>query len=62
MNSDRMLAKVTAGLQADNYPDIAYIYGSDLANLAGGEQPSTSRRRSTTTSTGTASSPPAPRR
>ena len=38
VNSDRMLAKVTAGLQADNYPDIAYIYGSDLANLAGGEQ------------------------
>ena len=34
MNSDRMLQKVTAGLQADNYPDIAYIYGSDLANLA----------------------------
>ena len=33
-----MLQKVTAGLQADNYPDIAYIYGSDLANLAGGEQ------------------------
>jgi multiple sugar transport system substrate-binding protein len=38
VNSDRMLQKVTAGLQADNYPDIAYIYGSDLANLAGGEQ------------------------
>ena len=34
VNSDRMLQKVTAGLQADNYPDIAYIYGSDLANLA----------------------------
>ena len=33
-----MLQKVTAGLQADNYPDIAYIYGSDLANLAQGEQ------------------------
>ena len=38
VNSDRMLQKVTAGLQADNYPDIAYIYGSDLANLAEGEQ------------------------
>jgi multiple sugar transport system substrate-binding protein len=33
-----MLQKVTAGLQADNYPDIAYIYGSDLANLAGSKQ------------------------
>ncbi len=38
VNSDRMLQKVTAGLQADNYPDIAYIYGSDLANLASGDQ------------------------
>ncbi len=38
VNSDRMLQKVTAGLQADNYPDIAYIYGSDLANLAKGDQ------------------------
>ena len=38
VNSDRMLQKVTAGLQAGNYPDIAYIYGSDLANLARGEQ------------------------
>lgn len=37
-NSDQMLQKVTAGLQADNYPDIAYIYGSDLANLAKGDQ------------------------
>jgi multiple sugar transport system substrate-binding protein len=34
VNSDRMLQKVTAGLQAGNYPDVAYIYGSDLANLA----------------------------
>ena len=33
-----MLQKVTAGLQAGNYPDIAYIYGSDLANLARGER------------------------
>ena len=32
--SDRMLQKVTAGLQAGNYPDIAYIFGSDLANFA----------------------------
>jgi multiple sugar transport system substrate-binding protein len=38
VNADRMLQKVTAGLQADNYPDIAYIYGSDLANLAQGDQ------------------------
>jgi multiple sugar transport system substrate-binding protein len=38
VNSDRMLQKVTAGLQAGNYPDIAYIYGSDLANLARGTQ------------------------
>ncbi len=38
VNSDRMLQKVTAGLQAGNYPDIAYIYGSDLANLAGSEE------------------------
>jgi multiple sugar transport system substrate-binding protein len=34
VNSDRMLQKVTAGLQAGSYPDVAYIYGSDLANLA----------------------------
>jgi multiple sugar transport system substrate-binding protein len=38
VNSDRMLQKVTAGLQADDYPDIAYIFGSDLATLAKGEQ------------------------
>lgn len=38
VNSDRMLQKVTAGLQAGTYPDIAYIYGSDLANLAVGDQ------------------------
>lgn len=38
VNSDRMLQKVTAGLQAGNYPDIAYIYGSDLANFATGDQ------------------------
>jgi multiple sugar transport system substrate-binding protein len=37
VNSDRMLQKVTAGIQAGNYPDIAYIYGSDLANLAAGD-------------------------
>jgi multiple sugar transport system substrate-binding protein len=38
VSADRMLQKVTAGLQADNYPDIAYIFGSDLASLARGEQ------------------------
>ena len=32
--ADRMLQKVTAGLQAGNYPDIAYVFGSDLANFA----------------------------
>jgi multiple sugar transport system substrate-binding protein len=32
--ADRMLQKVTAGLQAGNYPDVAYIFGSDLANIA----------------------------
>jgi multiple sugar transport system substrate-binding protein len=32
--ADRMLQKVTAGLQAGNYPDVAYIFGSDLANFA----------------------------
>jgi multiple sugar transport system substrate-binding protein len=34
VNADRMLQKVTTGLQADSYPDVAYIFGSDLANLA----------------------------
>lgn len=38
VNSDRMLQKVTAGLQADDYPDIAYIYGSDLASFARSEK------------------------
>ena len=64
VNSDRMLQKVTAGLQADNYPDIAYIYGSDLANLAerrpAGRPAAT--RSTTARSTGTASSTPARRR
>jgi len=32
--ADRMLQKVTAGLQAGNYPDVAYVFGSDLANFA----------------------------
>jgi multiple sugar transport system substrate-binding protein len=36
--ADRMLQKVTAGLQAGNYPDVAYIFGSDLANLAKGDE------------------------
>ena len=26
--ADRMLQKVTAGLQAGNYPDVAYVFGS----------------------------------
>ena len=34
MVADHMLQKVTAGLPAGNYPDVAYIFGSDLANLA----------------------------
>jgi multiple sugar transport system substrate-binding protein len=38
VSADRMLQKVTAGFQADNYPDIAYIFGSDLANLGRGDQ------------------------
>jgi multiple sugar transport system substrate-binding protein len=38
VNSDRMLQKVTAGLQANDYPDIAYIYGSDLASFAQSEK------------------------
>lgn len=38
VNSDRMLQKVTAGIQAGDYPDIAYIFGSDLATFAQGEQ------------------------
>jgi multiple sugar transport system substrate-binding protein len=32
--ADSMLQKVTAGLTAGSYPDIAYIYGSDLASIA----------------------------
>ena len=32
--ADQMLQKVTAGLAAGSYPDIAYIFGSDLPNLA----------------------------
>lgn len=38
VTSDTMLPKVTAGLQAGSYPDIAYIFGSDLANLAKSEK------------------------
>jgi multiple sugar transport system substrate-binding protein len=34
VTADTMLQKVTTGLQAGNYPDVAYIFGSDLANLA----------------------------
>lgn len=33
VTADSMLQKVTAGLAADSYPDIAYIFGSDLASL-----------------------------
>ena len=36
--ADRMLQKVTAGLQAGNYPDVAYVFGSDLANFARSEK------------------------
>ncbi|MET9291984.1 extracellular solute-binding protein [Streptomyces sp. NPDC003077] len=32
--ADAMLQKVTAALAAGSYPDIAYIYGSDLAGIA----------------------------
>lgn len=31
--ADSMLQKVTAGLAADSYPDVAYIFGSDLASI-----------------------------
>jgi multiple sugar transport system substrate-binding protein len=32
--ADQMLQKVTAGLAAGSFPDIAYIFGSDVANVA----------------------------
>ncbi|MEV0345197.1 ABC transporter substrate-binding protein [Nonomuraea sp. NPDC050680] len=32
--ADAMLQKVTAALASGSYPDIAYIFGSDLANVA----------------------------
>ncbi|WUR78405.1 ABC transporter substrate-binding protein [Streptomyces phaeochromogenes] len=32
--SDAMLQKVTAALAAGSYPDIAYVFGSDLASIA----------------------------
>jgi multiple sugar transport system substrate-binding protein len=32
--SDAMLQKVTAALAAGSYPDVAYIFGSDLASVA----------------------------
>ncbi|MFF7153916.1 extracellular solute-binding protein [Streptomyces sp. NPDC008139] len=32
--SDAMLQKVTAALASGSYPDIAYIFGSDLASIA----------------------------
>jgi multiple sugar transport system substrate-binding protein len=31
--ADQMLQKVTAGLAAGSYPDVAYIFGSDVPNL-----------------------------
>lgn len=31
---DSMLQKVTAGLASGSYPDIAYIFGSDLARIS----------------------------
>ena len=42
--ADQMLQKVTAGLAAGNYPDIAYIFGSDVANLAAQPAPRSHRR------------------
>ncbi len=33
VTADSMLQKVTAGLAAGSYPDIAYIFGSDLASM-----------------------------
>jgi multiple sugar transport system substrate-binding protein len=38
VTSDRMMQKVTAGLQANDVPDIAYIFGSDLASFAQSEK------------------------
>ena len=32
--ADQMRQKITTGLASGDYPDIAYIFGSDLANLA----------------------------
>ena len=32
--ADEMLQKITTALASGDYPDIAYIFGSDLANLA----------------------------
>jgi multiple sugar transport system substrate-binding protein len=32
--ADAMLQKVTAALAAGSYPDIAYVFGSDLAGVA----------------------------
>ncbi|MGC4944069.1 ABC transporter substrate-binding protein [Kribbella sp. DT2] len=33
VTADSMLQKVTAGLAAGSYPDVAYIFGSDLASI-----------------------------
>lgn len=32
--ADEMLTKLTAGLAGGAYPDVAYVFGSDLANIA----------------------------
>jgi multiple sugar transport system substrate-binding protein len=32
--ADEMLTKLTAGLAGGSYPDVAYVFGSDLANIA----------------------------
>lgn len=34
VTADSMLQKVTAGLAAGSFPDVAYIFGSDLASIA----------------------------
>lgn len=34
VQADEMLTKVTAALASGSYPDIAYIFGSDVANVA----------------------------
>ncbi|WP_326688517.1 ABC transporter substrate-binding protein [Streptomyces sp. NBC_01795] len=50
--ADAMLQKITAALAAGSYPDIAYVFGSDLANVA--------RSPQTVDLTGTVGSPRVP--